>query len=226
MDNQIQKQSSNSEKTLIQNLQVAIMDNGAIDTKMVDRMAVNIELRRFKTDSGAVNYPVLFDIPKTQRLAAMAKESLRDAIGRVTVALTLAFEVMNLARPMTAAQVVDLAEAIVDSSGEQDNLAFEDLMIFLQKLTRGEYGNLYESMDIPKFMGFFDKYRDERWEAALKLRDEREAYYKNLGDPDSYDRTYRRDASPLGDQLAHFSGKVQAQKDEIRELRGRLNDKK
>lgn len=206
-------------------MQVAIIDGGAIDTKRVDKMALTIELRRFKTESGAVNYPALFDVPKDQRLAAMAKESLRDTIGRVTVALTLAFEGMNLARPMNPSQVVDLAEAIVDSSGEQDNIAFEDLMIFLQKLTRGEYGTMYESMDIPKFMSFFDKYRDERWEAALKRRDEKEAYYKTLGDPDTYDRTYRKDASPLSEQLSHFSGKIQAQKDEILELRKRLNKK-
>lgn len=103
----------------------------------------------------------------------------------VTAGLTMALEGMNLSRPMNEAQVMDLSITIIDTAGE-DNLALEDLMIFLQKLVRGHYGSNYESMDIPKFMSKFEEYRQERHEALMRMREEQHAQHKALPVDDRY----------------------------------------
>jgi hypothetical protein len=148
--------------------------------KTGNKQGINLTLRAFKLHNGVINFPALFEIRSESRLPYLAQNSINDILPLIATALTLAFETMNLARPMTNAQVLDLAETILESSNE-DNLALEDLMLFLQKLTRGEYGKLYESMDIPKFMQFFEMYREERYQALKALRDEQDAQNKALG---------------------------------------------
>lgn len=200
-------------------MRVAITATGNLDVKRIDKVGVNLELRKYKTKTGAADFPALFKIPNDQRIAAMAEKDLGETIKLITVALTLAFEGMNLARPMQAFQILDLAEVIVDESAGEDKVAFEDLMIFLQKLTRGEYPGLYEGIDIPKFMERFNAYRDERWEAGVRLRDEQDAYYKGLGDSNIFERNNPKDASTLGMQLEHFRLKSQQKTDEFKSRR-------
>lgn len=136
----------------------------------------------------------------------------------VAAGLTLAIENMNLKRGLTASQLVDLSEEILDSSVD-DKLAFEDLMLFLQGLTRGRYGELYESMDIPKFMNLFGKYRDERWEEGIRLRDAKHDEYKNLGDKE---RANSR-LTAFDQHLSEYTTKLQAKNDEIKMLRAERN---
>lgn len=109
----------------------------------------------------------------------MAKRDFESTLAMIVVALTKAFESMNLSRPMNDEQVIELAETIIESSNE-DFLALEDVVLFLQGLTRGKYGALYESMDIPKFMLLFEKYRQERHEALMEYRDEQHIQNKIL----------------------------------------------
>ena len=150
-----------------------------------DRRAVNFEIQAYKLPNGAENYPALLSIPTSERLPAMASQDLQRTDMIVTAGLTMAMESMNLARSMNAAQVMDLSSAIIDTAAE-DNLALEDVVIFLQKLVRGHYGSMYESMDIPKFMGKFEEYRQERHESMMRIKEERDAQYKALPVNDRY----------------------------------------
>lgn len=105
---------------------------------------------------------------------------------------------------MNEDQILDLADAIIDSSHE-DFLAIEDVMLFLQGLTRGKYGALYESMDIPKFMEKFEIYRQERHTAYQDLKYEKHVQLKSMGDPerasDNSDREKELMRSAIGDHL-------------------------
>ena len=134
-------------------------------------------IRDFKHQNGAVNYPALFAIPSQHRLPKMVEENPAQAFQLCSAAITMAMETMNLARPMNAAQIAMLTDEILESAGE-DNLSLEDLVLFLQKLVRGEYGAMYEGMDIPKFLLKFEQYRDERFRAIQSVRDEQAANYK------------------------------------------------
>jgi len=134
-------------------------------------------IKPYKTPAGHPNYLALFSIPSGARLPQLAKEDLPRAAALVGVGITAAMESMNLKRSMNATQIMDLTDAIIETA-EEDNLALEDLMLFLQRLTRGEYGALYESMDIPKFMEMFEQYREERFQSILAIREEQAANHR------------------------------------------------
>ncbi|CAB4126224.1 hypothetical protein UFOVP153_24 [uncultured Caudovirales phage] len=142
-----------------------------------NRQDVNLVLRDFKTPNGQVDYPSLFKIPVSQRLPMMAKTDIKRTAAIVGVGLTAALESMNLVRPMNATQIMDLVDAIIETS-EEDSLSIEDLMLFLQQLVRGQYGKLYESLDIPKFMTMFEDYREERFQSIRNIRDEQSASHR------------------------------------------------
>jgi hypothetical protein len=141
-----------------------------------NRQEISQTLRRFKEGSG-YDFPAILSIP--ERLPAMVKKDPEGTLALVIIGLTMAFEAMNLSRPMNDAQIVELAETILDSS-EEDYLALEDVLLFLQGLTRGKYGALYESMDIPKFMEKFEIYRTERHQQYFALKEEKHSQNKTL----------------------------------------------
>lgn len=172
---------------------------------------MNLILRQYKEQNGTANFPALFSIPKKDRIEALAKDDFRRTSMLVIAALTMALENINLKRGLNEFQVLDLAEAIIDSAGE-DNLSFEDLMLFLQFLVRGKYEMSYESMDIPKFMKLLDQYRDERWKEGIKIRDEKIAQYQSLG-PSV--RSAHKDE--LADKFNNIAGKMYDLKASLRD---------
>lgn len=211
MDNQLQKNSI-PERTLLKNLAVALTTGNEMRVALIDKVAVNMELRKYKTPDGGINYPAIFNIPISDRIPAMAERDLGGTINLVAVALKLAMESMNLKRPMTNSQIIDLAEAVVDGAGEGDKISMEDLMLFLQKLTRGEYPDLYEGIDHPKFFSRFNVFRDERWEAGKKIKEDKDLEFKSLGPTRQIEST-----NPLDIHLSEMSNKVQQLKDELKE---------
>jgi hypothetical protein len=168
---QVNKQTDLAEKECKPNLTNALIT--------ANKQEMTLALREYKQPNGVIYFPALFSIKSEDRLPELAKNNFSETLSVVVGGLTLSFEAMNLTRSMNDNQIIDLAETILDSSNE-DNLALEDVMLFLQKLTRGEYGKLYESMDIPKFMEFFEKYREERFQAMQELRYEQSVQSKSL----------------------------------------------
>lgn len=133
---------------------------------------INENLSRYK-ERGIVNtMAVIKNIPLEDRLPQLAKKAGRYQIAMLLNGmLTAAFEKMNLRHGMNAPQIVELAEQIIDSS-EEDQLALEDVMLFLQQLIRGEVGKIYDRMDIPTFFEMFEKYREERHQNYVAAKDE------------------------------------------------------
>jgi len=185
-----------------------------------DKAGISVILREFKTNQGIVKYEKVLAIPTVERIPALAQKDFHKMITIISAALTLAFEGMNLKRGMNALQVVDLAEAIIDTAGE-DNLAMEDLMLFLQKLVRGEYGAMYESMDIPKFMTAFEEYREQRWQQLNNIREEQHVQHKAMGDtgrtgePDELSKHF----SNFADKISSMSSELKATRRENAELK-------
>ena len=156
--------------------------------------------------NGVVNYKSLLSV--YNRLPAMYAKYPDEVITVLSVALFSAFESMNLVRPMNEDQILELAETIADSSSE-DYLALEDVVMFLQGLIRGKYGQLYESMDIPKFMEKFELYRLERHKTMMNFRDENHSQLKGMGiserESDNADREKELQHSALVDYMSkHF----------------------
>lgn len=155
----------------------------------------------------------MFSIPLSERIPALAAQDFTRINLVIIGALTMAFEAMNQKRGMNEFQILNLAEEIIDSSSE-DNLALEDLMLFLQNLVRGKYKMAYESFDIPKFMELFELYRQERHSAILELRQNLHFQYKGLG---SAERSCKEDA--LSEHFAKFADTMSTLRENIKELK-------
>jgi len=185
-----------------------------------NRQQISLLLRDFKTTQGVIKYEKVLSIPYNDRIPQLAAKDFTRIVTIITAALTLAFEGMNLKRGMTAIQVLDLAEAVIDTAAE-DNLALEDLMLFLQKLVRGEYGAMYDSMDIPKFMTAFENYREQRWKQLNNIREEQAAQHKVMGDtgksnkPDELSEHF----SKMADTISGMKSRISELKTENKELK-------
>ena len=178
-----------------------------------DKLQVSTILREYKTPQGVVKFDKVLAIPMEDRIPALAKKDFGNIVSIITAALTLAFEGMNLKRGMNAIQTLDLAEAVIDTAAE-DNLALEDLMLFLQKLVRGEYGAMYESMDIPKFMTAFEEYREDRWKQLNNIRYEQAAQHKIQGDTGRSNQV-----DELSEHFSNFANRISEMNSKIKDLR-------
>lgn len=158
-----------------------------------DKLELNMALKSYKLQNGAVNYQAVLSIPREERIPALLQLQGYKKVHKVILAgIQLAMESMNLSNSLTATQVFDLSDMLIDSSSE-DNLAVQDVVLFLQKLTRGEMGKLYNQMDVPKFMELFEVYREERFQELVKIREEQDAQYKSTGDPTRWTDTQNKE---------------------------------
>lgn len=178
-----------------------------------NREMVNPILKQYKLQNGAVDFPKIFDIPKSERITALAEADFTRIVTLVSAAITMALENISLKKPLNAIQILDLSEAVIDSSAE-DNLSFEDLMLFLQGLVRAKYPISYETFDIPRFMKAFDVYREERWQEGIKIRDAKISQWQGLG---SSERSVTQDA--LSEHLSNMSGRMAELKQSLMETK-------
>jgi len=153
-------------------------------------MAVNAHLAAFK-NRGIIAFDKILSIEAKDRIPALAatSEGRYEVLIALTASLKSAFNNINLRVGLNEDQMIDLADAIIDQSGE-DNLALEDVLLFLQKLLTGEAGKIYDRMDIPTFFELFEKYRQDRHESMLRIREEQQVQYKSFGNPERWSETH------------------------------------
>ncbi len=178
-----------------------------------NRTEMNLILRQYK-DNGRINFPMVLSIPVKERIPTLAKKDFKRINMLVIGALTLAMESLNTKRRLNEIEILDLSETIIDSAGE-DNLSFEDLMLFLQKLTRGEY-KVPAELDIPKFMEIFEIYREQRHQELQEYRYNQHLQYKSLGDavrttqPDMLSEHF----ASMGERMSQMKEKISTLKQE------------
>lgn len=149
--------------------------------KGTQRTEISLYLRRFK-ERGIVAFDKVLAIPSDDRITSLVKdEKTRYALLiAITASLKSAFNSVNLSNGMNEDQILDLSDLIIFQS-EQDNLSLEDVLLFLQRFVAGESGKLFNRLDIPTFFDLFEKYRQERHEKTLEIREEQHANFKALG---------------------------------------------
>lgn len=169
-------------------------------------------LKQYKTPRGAIDFPKVLSVPTAERLPALYQNNFVRVTALVVAALTLAFERMSFKKKMTGAVINNIAEEILNTCDE-DNLSMEDLLLFLQNMVRGEYGNI-EELSISRFMNLFGKYRDERHFALVEYRENEHLQFKGMGDANRTNYT-----DPLSEHMSNIAGRMSEMKDAIREQR-------
>lgn len=144
-------------------------------------MQIALRLTDFK-QGGEVNFKAVLAIDRSQRIPSLVekKGGRETVLIALSLALKNALNNLNLKYQMREDQVVALADTIIDQAN-QDHLALEDVMLFLQKLLAGEYGPVDFKMDSPTFFRFFEAYRQERHKNYLRIKEEQEVNYKSAG---------------------------------------------
>lgn len=146
-----------------------------------DKLEVNLNLKQYKFANGAPNYDTILRIPFEDRLPGLVlKVGLKQVHMTLAAAITMTMESLNLSKPLTPDQIIDLTDILIDTSAE-DYLSLEDVLLFMQQVSRGVMGELYSSIDIPKIMKSFEKYRQERHSEYKRLKDEQDVQYKIMG---------------------------------------------
>ena len=176
-----------------------------------NKAEMNLILRQYK-ENGNINFPMVLSIPSKDRIPMMSKQDFTRTNMLIIGALTLAMESLNTKRRLNEIEILDLSETIIDSSNE-DNLSFEDLMLFLQKMTRGEY-KVPAELDIPKFMEIFEIYREQRHQELHEFRYNQHLQYKSMGDA-----TRVAQADPLSEHFASMGDRMSAMKEQISKLK-------
>ncbi len=90
----------------------------------------------------------------TQKIEAIIKLHLIDLCENV-----------NLKRPLRDTQVDNIAREIV---AEFYSLTIADIHVIFRKAKTGEYGEFYESLDMPKVLSWFRGYFSDRCTAAAQ----------------------------------------------------------
>lgn len=141
------------------------------------REAITMHLARFK-EGGNVKFERSLQIPASERIPALIKEEhgQLNVLTAIVASLKSALDNINLKKTLNEDQVIELAEVIIDQSHE-DNLALEDVLLFLNRLVTGKAGTMYDRLDMPTFFELFETYREERHQACRHFREEQHANY-------------------------------------------------
>lgn len=83
---------------------------------------------------------------------------------------------VNLKRPLTDSQISNIAYEVVT---EYYSLTIADVHVIMKKAKRGEYGELFESLDMPKVMTWFREYFADRCTLAAQESENNRVYDKN-----------------------------------------------
>lgn len=130
-----------------------------------DRVQISKALERFKVH-GVVDFVQTLTVPAKDRIPWLV--TLPNGRARVSAAISGAIkgamDMINLRVGLSADQIVELAEEIIEEANS-DFIALEDVLLFLQQLVRGKAGKIYDRMDIPTFFELFETYREERHQA-------------------------------------------------------------
>lgn len=167
-----------------------------------------MHLSRFK-EAGLIKFERSLRIPMNERIPALVKDSGHEKVLTAIVASIMsAFNNINLKKGMNEDQVIELAAVLIDEA-HNDQLALEDILLFLQRLITGQAGTLYDRLDMPTFFELFESYREERYQALRHIREEEHANYKCIGpsnrSSDQIDDNYR---SALNE---HYKNNINAQ---------------
>jgi len=137
---------------------------------------------RYKEKGEPLHMKVIELVPVSERLPALSKIYGNDKIAAIlSKQITRALNNFNLRVGMNPEQITDLSYAIIDEA-EQDQLAIQDILLFLDGLPKFRYGKVYDRMDMPTFFEMLEKYREERHLAYMNGKEEAHAQFKAMGD--------------------------------------------
>lgn len=152
----MEKENSNQELAKVIKIEsVTVYDPEKLNRKLVTVKTVNDALKI------AHDYPSKF--PSLAKIRThYGSEATERIIKLYLIELT---ELVNLKRPLTEKQIETIAMEVV---ARHYAMTIADIHVIFKKAINGEYGSLYESLDVPKVLTWFDDYFSERCHEGMK----------------------------------------------------------
>lgn len=123
------------------------------------------ELRAIRTAGDALRLAET-DREKYPSLARLRRDFGEDKIEAVVILYLIDLcDNLNLKRPLNDTQVKNIAREIV---AEFYALTIADVYLIFRRAKTGDFGELYDSLDMPKVLSWFRAYFSERCEVAAQ----------------------------------------------------------
>lgn len=179
-----------------------------------NRLEIVAYLGRFK-EFNIIQFDRVLSITQSERIPNLIKQEngYFKIGGAITASIKSALEMMNLRSQVTEDQIVEIAAQVIEESKE-DNLALEDVLLFLNNLITGKCGTIYSRMDIPTFFELFEVYRQERYTAFQKIKEEGHIQNKILG---ATERTC--ETNTLDVAMSNVMGRMRDLKEQLKRQR-------
>lgn len=153
------------------------------------------EMCRFKDKGEALPIRVMELVPVSERIPALAKTYGNDKIAIILIKqITATLNTFNLRVTMNSEQIAQLAYSLIESA-EEDQLAIQDILLFLDGMVKYKYGKVYDRMDMPTFYEMLEVYREQRHLAYAGLKEESHSQNKAAGDTNRMSNEVDKDAN-------------------------------
>lgn len=152
----MEKENSNQELAKVTKIEsVTVYDPEKLNRKLVTVKTVNDALKI------AHDYPTSF--PSLAKIRTHYGSEATERI--IKLYLIELSELVNLKRPLTEKQIETIAMEVV---ARHYAMTIADVHVIFKKAINGEFGDFYESLDVPKVLKWFDQYFDERCEIGAQ----------------------------------------------------------
>lgn len=86
-------------------------------------------------------------------------------------------DLLDLKKPLSEAAIDDIASTLVI---DYYMLSMLDIVFVLEQAKKGKYGDLFESLNIPKVIKWFETYFNERCDTAEKMSDKERSKHNSV----------------------------------------------
>lgn len=163
---------------------------------------------------GVVQFDKLLSLSMSARIPSLTHDYGFEKIHQLLIVMLKAFnDSLNLIRPMTDEQVVEIGYELVMTT-EEDQLSIEDYVLFFKGAKEGKYGKILDRLDQQTVFQMLEEYRQARHIAFVKIKEEEHLQYKALGPAD---RTVEK--NELAESMANIVGRLGEMKEKLKEQR-------
>lgn len=145
-------------------------------------LIASLTFQQYAKDDQA-NFEALLSIPLTERIPGLTKEYglkrmhrlVKTILNEFCIAIALP-KSKKLTETKTSVVACDLILA-----AEEDQLSMEDLIVFFEMAKNGKYGKFRSLLTHYSIMEKLEQYRQQRYEAYIKIKDQRQTEVRLLG---------------------------------------------
>lgn len=142
----------------------------------------NLVLQNYQKDS-KVKFDALLAIPLSERIPGLIESYGKKTVHRLLVMILKEFNnklKLPKAKKLTETKI-SIAACELMLTAYEDQLALEDVILFLQRTKAGLYGPIRNLILPSVLFDKFEMYRQARHDIFMKLKEARDAEYKALG---------------------------------------------